>query len=333
MLSLASDRLLRSSCALLLILLLLTLLTAFAQKTPPPAPKSPTPAPAAAKVPPFDKLELFAYLAAGPYPPYAAELIRTRGLDFAPNDPFLLSYPFDPVRDALAHVTPVKPKPLSSKRAQAFAHFSEVANSIRDQQCSMAEMDLQEAIRLAPDSASLHSAAASCRMWSHDWPGVEKEIRESLRLWPGNADAHATLAYALSQQGRDKDAIPEMREAIRIFPAHMGAVMFLGIALSRTGHHAEAIPVLRQSSEFNHKITFVEKYLGISLIATNQQADAIEPLSQFIEAMPDDAEAHFLLGTAFRAVHRDDEAQAQLEEAARLEPQNQRYQSAAHPPI
>jgi predicted Zn-dependent protease len=290
--------------------------------------------PAAPKpIPPFDKLELFAFLAAGPFPPYAAEVIHQRGLDFVPNDPFLLSYPFDPVREALAHVTPVKPKPLPPKRAQAFAQFSEVAGAIRDQQCTLAEQNLQAAIRLAPDSASLHFAAASCRMIAHDWPAVEKEMRESLRLWPGNADAHALLAYVLINQGRDPDAIPEAREAVRIFPKHQGAIMVLGVTLARNGQYAEAIPILRQSAGLNQKVTYVEKFLGFSLLSTNQPAEAIDPLNLYIQAVPEDAEAHFLLGKAFRAVHRDEEAQAELDAAARLEPQNQRYQSAAHPPI
>jgi len=317
---------------LLSLMLLGTLPASLAQKTPPLHTAKPAAPIAPAKLPPFDKLELFAYLAAGPYPPYAAQLIRTRGLDFAPNDPFLLSYPFDQVREALAHVTPAKARPLSPKRAQAFEHFSQVAYAIRDQQCSMADADLQEALRLAPDSPGLHFAAAACRMFIHDWPGVEKEIRESIRLWPTNADAHALLAYILNSQGRSKEAVPEARETLRLFPTHQGAIMLLGIALAASGQYTEAIPVLRKSSELNKKVTYVEKYLGLSLIATNHQAEAIDPLSAYVQAMPADAEAHFFLGTAFRAVHRDDEAQAQLELAAQLEPQNQRYQSAAHPP-
>jgi len=289
-------------------------------------------APAAPKpIPPFDKLELFAFLAAGPFPPYAAEVIHQRGLDFAPNDPFLLSYPYDPVREALAHVTPVKAKPMSPKRVQAFTRFSEAADSIRDHKCALAELDLQAAIHLAPDSASLHFAAAACRMISHNWPEAEKEMRESLRLWPGNADAHGLLAYLLSNQGRDQEAIPEAREALRIFPKHQGTIMVLGLTLARAAQYDQAIPILQQSAELNQKVTYVEKMLGFCFLSTNRAAEAIDPLSLYLQADPSDAESHFLLGTALKAVGRDDEAQSQFDEAARLDPENQRYQSAAHP--
>jgi len=282
-------------------------------------------------VPPFDKLELFAFLAAGPFPPYAAEAIQKRGLDFVPNDPFLLSDPFDPIRDALARVKPVKGKPMSAKRAEAFTHFSEAANSIRNQQCTLAEPELYAAMRLAPESSTIHFSAAACQMFSHNWPAAEKEMRESLRLWPGNADAHALLAYVLSNQGRTEETIPEAREALRIFPGHQGAVMLLGMSLARVGRYAEAIPILQQSAVLNKKVTYVEKMLGFSYLSNKQPAEAVEPLDQYIEADPEDAEAHFLLGTALRQLGRDDEARTQFSEAARLDPQNQTYQSVARP--
>jgi len=71
--------------------------------------------------------------------------------------------------------------------------------------------------------------------------------------------------------------------------------------------------------------------LGFSYLSNKQPAEAVEPLNQYIEADPEDAEAHFLLGTALRQLGRDDEARTQFSEAARLDPQNQTYQSVARP--
>jgi Flp pilus assembly protein TadD len=69
--------------------------------------------------------------------------------------------------------------------------------------------------------------------------------------------------------------------------------------------------------------------LGFCYVSTKQPAEAIDPLTQYVLSDPDDAEAHFLLGSALKAVGKQDEARTQFQEAARLEPRNQQYRAAA----
>jgi len=284
-----------------------------------------------AYVSPFDKLELTAFLAAGPYPPAAADAIRKRGLDFIPQDPFLVSYPSATIQRVLAHPRPIKPQPLPPNRQQALALLSKLAINIRDQRCAHAGENLQEALRLVPDSAGLHFDAAACAMSAQNWSQVEKESRESLRLWPGNADGHLLLAYALNNQGHSEDAVPEARTVLRIFPDHKGGIMQLGIALARSGKYAEAIPILKQSSILNQQATLVDKLLGYSFIETNQASHAVGPLTFYLQRVPTDAEAHYLLGTALRAMNEKEAARSQFEEALKLDPHNERFQAAVHP--
>jgi tetratricopeptide (TPR) repeat protein len=315
----------------LILLLTCSCSSVLAQNSSPTNTPTPAADAIAEKAPPFDKLELFAFLAAGPYPPFAAAAIRKRGVDFIPKDSFLLSYPSAPIREALARISPVNPRPLPPNRRQSLVLLTGVAVSIRDKRCAGAAQDLQEALRLAPDSASLHFSAAACAMSLQDWPQLEKESRESLRLWPGNADACNLLAYALNNQGRGQEAVPEAREALRIFPDHKGAIMQLGIALSRSGQHAEAIPFLVRSSALNKQVSAVEKFLGYALLETNQPSQAVDPLSSYLKRVPNDAEAHYLLGVALRALGRKDEAQPQFDEALKIEPHNERYRVANNP--
>lgn len=307
--------------------------TSMAQTQKPTAPHTsksqPTTTAHAVQAPPFDKLELFAFLAAGPLPPYAAEVIHDRKLSFEPDDAFLRYYPFESVRDALDLATPVQATPMSAKRQQAFSHFSGVAEMVRNKQCNDADAELKAAIALAPDSASLHYAAASCLLVGHDWQAAEKELRESLRLWPGNADAHGLLGFVLTNEGQNEAAIPELRESLRIYPTHQGTIMLLGLTLARTGKYDEAIPILKQSSQLNHTVTYVEKMLGYCYVSTNQFADAVDPLTQYVQFDANDAEAHFLLGSALKATGKADEARTQFQEATRLDPHNQRYQAAS----
>lgn len=48
-----------------------------------------------------------------------------------------------------------------------------------------------------------------------------------------------------------------------------------------------------------------------------------------MQSDPDDAEAHYLLGSALKGVGKMDEARSQFQEAARLQPRNQLYQAAS----
>ncbi|MGB7848260.1 MAG: hypothetical protein WBL63_21795 [Candidatus Acidiferrum sp.] len=58
--------------------------------------------------PPFDKLELFAFFAAGPINSYASHVIQERGTDFTPDASFISSFP---IPDKQTILRGVKPRP------------------------------------------------------------------------------------------------------------------------------------------------------------------------------------------------------------------------------
>ena len=284
----------------------------------------------ASHAPPFDRLELLAFLPGGLSPRYAGRVICERGINFTLDSTVLSTLRYYGIApdfvDSLAKITPraiVKP---AADRVSAYGLLDVALTDKSHGQLQQAQDEFERAIKLAPDSATLHLAYARILYANRNYSESEVQSRRSLELWPEDADARVALATALSAQKRDGEAVPEAREALRIFPGHKVARIELGISLARSGQYKAAIPVLRDVLPVAPQLPVIYKQLAGSLVHAGGDFDeAIQELNLFLKANPDDAEAHYLLGVALRGAYRPDDALAQFREAARLEPNNSLY--------
>jgi TonB family protein len=286
-----------------------------------------------APLPPFDRLDLRAFLAAQTYIPYAIRVICECGINFDPDSSFLDVLRHDGVSpkivDGLAKIKPQTIVQPSPDRVSAYGLLDLALADKRKRQLDSADEDYRRALQLAGDSATLHLAYAMNLSVSKNGSEGEAQARRSLELWSEDAEAHVALAMALSVEHRDSEAVPEAREALRIFPGHKGAIFELGASLARSGQYKEAIPVLRDSNVWSTQLPVIHKFLGSSLLHTGNFDEAIEELNLFLNKNPNDAEAHYFLGVALREKGKPDDALVQFLEAARLEPNNPVYLVAA----
>jgi TonB family protein len=284
--------------------------------------------------PPFDRLELLALIAGQFSEAQAAQQIRQRGSDFTPDAAFLSAVrglgSTSPLWNAVRSLKPRVAGTPSPQRDAAYAILLTVYDDLRKQQFASAAAGYQQALQLAPDSATLHLAYAVNLLMVKDYARAESEARRSLQLWSDNAEAHSMLATALGGQDRDAEAVPEAREALRLFPKHKAALVQLGFSLTRSRQYNEAIPVLREAIPRTPDMPLLHKHLGVSLFHTGDVDGAIEELTTFLETEPNDAEGHYHLGVALREKGRQSEAQAQFSEAARIEPSHPLYDAVAH---
>jgi Flp pilus assembly protein TadD len=287
---------------------------------------------AAASQPPFDRLELLGSASASMYWPYLVEKIRARGVDFTPDPAFLQAVTIpDKSPELMKAIKESKRRvgaPESPERHQAYLILLElVGHKLRPGE----KEKFETAVALVPKSPALHLAYAGALLLVLDYPAAEVQERLSLELWPGDAEAHIGLAAALTGQGRDDEAIPEAREALRIYPSHKAAQLELGMALTRDRQYKEAVPVLREAISRTPEMPLLHKHLGLSLFNTGDIEGAISEYVLYLQKYPNDAEAHYNLGVAFRAQGHKDDAQAQFREAARLAPSNPLFSAVADP--
>ncbi len=308
-----------------------TFLCSRAAQTPPSpaaqklAPRSDLPTTQAASTdqqPPFDKLELFGLFAAGPIAPYANQVIHKRGCTFTPDAMFIATFPTPAFQEILRNIKPRAVKKSSPDRDAAYELLTRALAATHRRQFAVSDENYQKALKLAPDSATLHLAYAANFLLMPDGAKAEPETRRSLELWPDNAEAHGILSLALMAEAKLAEAAAEARETLRIFPQHTSAKFQLAISLARNRQCDEAVPALRNALAVMPGMPPLHKFLGICMLQAKQTEEAISELTIYVRADPNDPEGHYFLGTALRAAGRQTEADAQFQQSGSLKPPN-----------
>src|SRR5580704_14491631 len=154
-----------------------------------------------ASQPPYDRLELLATFRAFESRSYLIEKIRTRGVDFTPDEAFLgavdahLKSPdvLTAIAESLRSGSPESPERRKAYLILAPVILDRLTPAIREQ--------YDAAVALAPDSPALHMAYGGVLFLVGDFRAAEAQEWLSIQLWPGDADAHLALAFALAGQG------------------------------------------------------------------------------------------------------------------------------------
>ncbi len=323
----------RTQIILILCLCALTTPRSFAQSSP-SAPTTAPQQPTLALQPPFDRLELLAFLAGKSDSHYALAAIRERGTDFTADQSFMEAVAHLPalpeLREVLKDLKASSAAKLSTDRDQAYDNFVAITADLEAKQFATAAEKYDQVILLAPNSATLQLAFASDLLSLRRYADAETHSRRSIDLWPGDAEAHRALAAALYGQKRYSEAAQEAREALRMFPAHTVAQAELANSLSADGKYTEAIPALREAIVRLPDFQVLHKHLGACLLHTGDLDGAIEELTSYLSRFPNDAPAHYSLGAALRAKGKQEEALAQFREATRIAPDSQIYAAAAN---
>jgi len=152
---------------------------------------------------------------------------------------------------------------------------------------------------------------------------VTAEFREAIRLRPDYAEADNNLGLVLTQADDDAAAIAAFREAIRISPDYADAHANLGATLIPDDAD-QAIVELEKAVSLAPELTKAQFNLAMAYAAspTHGPAKESEQLRKVIAAAPNFARAHLALGKALLQEAKVPEAVAELQEAAKLDPQS-----------
>ncbi|MXX75496.1 MAG: tetratricopeptide repeat protein [Holophagales bacterium] len=147
------------------------------------------------------------------------------------------------------------------------------------------------AVELRPDSPDAHSNLGRALLRSNEFDAAEASFHRALEIEPGHRNANQNLAEAMRKQGRFSEAIDRYRIVLARDEDFSLAWAGLADALFRAGRHEEALEAAGQA-------------LGIDPDLT-----AAGPL-------------RLVMGKAERELGRYDEAERNLEFAARLAPES-----------
>jgi tetratricopeptide (TPR) repeat protein len=145
---------------------------------------------------------------------------------------------------------------------------------------------------------------------------------DTVRKNPHGFRSHANLAQALIVAGRNDDAVKASDEGSRIDPKARMPYVNKGAALINQGKLDEGTAALRKAIEVNNGgFPVADNNLGWCLVWANQLQPAEFHFRHAVAAKPDRAEYRYSHAMVLFLLKRDAEAQAQLDEARRLNPE------------
>jgi protein O-GlcNAc transferase len=192
-------------------------------------------------------------------------------------------------------------------------------------QLDKAVPEFQTAIRLQPDLADAHYTLGILFWQKGEFDKAIAELQSTIQNQPEYAEAHYTLGTIFKQQGKLLEAAAALREAIRLQPDFAGAHTTLAAVLRQLGdaqgaaEEAKAGAKIAASSNNLQAATFSTNS-GKRLLAAGDVDGAIAQFRSAIHSEPNYAAAHYQLGLALSQQGHKDEATAEFQRAAELDP-------------
>ena len=181
----------------------------------------------------------------------------------------------------------------------------------------------QARLRRDPDDHESRTGLAVRYMEVGQVALAEEELREAIRLAPDFPDAHYNLGSVLQAQGSVRQAIGAYRRAISIDPTYSEAHNNLGALLDTSGDRENALAHYRLAVEFGPRQAAAHYNLGIALMSRRQPdepvTEAVEAFRQAVTLDPDSPQAHASLGAALLVEGEPAEAIAEYERAIALD--------------
>jgi serine/threonine protein kinase/Flp pilus assembly protein TadD len=137
-----------------------------------------------------------------------------------------------------------------------------------------------------PENWAVRSSLGWAYYLADDCSEAEKELREAIRLRPDDAVAHTHLGITLEYVSRTPEALDEFQRAMRLDPVADEPCRLLTIQLMEARQFAEAEKVLRKAVEDNPQAAPAHRYLGEVLAAQNKLSEAEQALDKAVRLAP-----------------------------------------------
>ncbi len=181
-----------------------------------------------------------------------------RALEFAPNDPFLIS--------SLGFVL--------------------VSNGSKDEGLPL----LEKACHLPPPSSKRHFALALALQKLGRLNEAAAEYQTTLALDDTDAEAHSNLAVILSGQQQLDEARSHLLRSIEVDPDYLNSYVNLGVVCMALGRYADAITYSQRALELDPSMLVCHTTIAMALRSQGRYDEAISRFRYLLQAAPNDAQ-------------------------------------------
>lgn len=203
---------------------------------------------------------------------------------------------------------------------------SESARAFRSEKAKESLAEYTEGSRYHPPSAADLKIVALDYVILGDYSDADLWLTKMLSWSPSDSEGWYYLGRTKYNENRFAEAIQAFERSLNLDPQNVKAEDNLGLAYAGLGRNEEAFAAYQKAIEWQQNLAaknsgpFID--MGSLMLDLNRSVEAIPYLRQALEISPRDSKPHELLGKAHARLEQFPQAQAELEKAEELAPQN-----------
>jgi len=226
---------------------------------------------------------------------------------------------------------------LGDSEPAAYTRYLRAKVHAEQNEPKKAAAELNRALALRPDFAEAWSDLGQARLTLGDDAGALAAFERSVRLNPEGAVALTRLGSLYLQFGRARDAVPHLEKAARLDAENQTALYNLQRALRENGQVERAAQIKTQLTELFRKRDRASQDALVAVRLNNEGASlekkgnlraAVEKYRTAVDKNPKHAGIRVNLAVALLRLGRWQEGIAELREAVRQDPTNERFRRA-----
>ena len=186
--------------------------------------------------------------------------------------------------------------------------------------------DMTEAIRIAPNNASLYVMRGRALCRRRDYRGAVEDLDRAVAIEPADPGIRTVRGEIHLAAGDAERAIADGEEVVRRHPEHVRAQLLIGEATLRLKHDlARAAEIFGSAIARDPKSARAWFSRGDAYLQTEQNAQSMQDLDKALELDPKCAEAFSLRGDLHLVQGEYAEAVADYRRAVALEPSRAQF--------
>lgn len=271
---------------------------------------------------------------------------------------------FHPAIRPLTAALAANPDDMQARTLLALSYYG-------DKQFAKAVEYLKPAAQADPANIELQQTLAQSCLWARQYQCALDGFREILRTQPDSAAAHVLMGEALDGTGKTPEAIAEFQKAAEASPrepnVHFGlgflywksheydkaqqefqaelandpknaqATAYLGDTELKLGNREAAAKYLKQAIQLRNDVRIAYVDLGVLASEEKRYNDAVAAFRKAIALDPNEADAHYRLSQAYKALGQAAEAEKEFKLVQKLHQQSDTNltpkMSSAPPPV
>ncbi len=211
---------------------------------------------------------------------------------------------------------------LSAQNKDDFQlHFTLGVLLASAKQYRAAELELEKANALQPETVEILYDLGQAYLRSRDYAKAELALNRALKLKPDSPETLYLLAQVYADQAKPVDALDLLVRAHKLAPENPDIIFLLARVSMSQNYFEDAIPLLESGLKIAPQRADLRAALGESYFMSGRAEKAIDEFQKLIEVDPS-AASYAFMGLSYRHLGRFDEARKYFEGGLKRDPHN-----------